>query len=224
MEQLTKNEKQQLARLIDHTLLKPEATSQQIEELCQEAIKYNFASVCVHPSYVRTVARIVTGTEVGVCTVIGFPLGVTTTGAKIAEITEAVANGADEIDMVIHIGAAKEGNWDYVKSDIAAVVEAAAGKIVKVILETCYLTNDEKIAACQMAREAGANFVKTSTGFGSGGATVEDIQLLRRTVGQEMGVKASGGIRDLETLLKMVEAGANRIGASSGVAIMEHDS
>jgi deoxyribose-phosphate aldolase len=220
MKQLTKEQAKQLARLIDHTLLKPEATLKQIEELCRQAIKYNFASVCVNPSYVQAAARLVTGTGVAVCAVVGFPLGVNTTAVKKAETIEAISNGADEIDMVLHVGAVKEGNWDYVKADMAAVVEAAAGKTVKVILETCYLTYEEKITACQMAREAGAHFVKTSTGLGPGGANVEDVQLLRQTVDQGMGVKASGGIRDLETLLKMVQAGANRIGTSSGVAIL----
>ncbi|MDW7673753.1 MAG: deoxyribose-phosphate aldolase [Bacillota bacterium] len=217
---MTREQANQLAQLVDHTLLKPEATEQQIRILCQQALQYNFASVCVNPSHVKMAASSLQGSQVATCTVVGFPLGANTTAVKVAETIEAVNNGAKEIDMVVHMGAIKEGNWNYVKSEIKSVVEAA-GMVVKVILETCHLTNEEKITTCHVAMEAGAHFVKTSTGFGSGGATVEDVQLLRQTVGQQMGVKASGGIKDLETLLQMVQAGANRIGTSSAVQIIK---
>ncbi|ETT82359.1 deoxyribose-phosphate aldolase [Viridibacillus sp. FSL R5-0477] len=208
------------ALLIDHTLLKPEATKEQIATLCQEAKKYDFASVCVNPTWVADAAKHLEGAKSVVCTVIGFPLGAQTSATKAFETKDAIANGASEIDMVINIGALKSGQLDVVKSDIQAVVDAANGTLVKVIIETCLLTDEEKVVACQLSKEAGADFVKTSTGFSTGGATAADIALMRKTVGPEMGVKASGGVRSLEDLEAMVEAGATRIGASSGVKIM----
>lgn len=206
---------------IDHTLLKPEATEAQIEELCREAIKFSFFSVCINPSYVKTAVQALQGSPVRVCCVVGFPLGATTTAAKAFEAAEAVENGAAEIDMVIHVGALKEKKEDYVTAEIAAVVKAAAGCLVKVIIETGLLTEDEKVLACKLAKKAGASYVKTSTGFGPGGATVADIMLMRETVGPELGVKASGGVRDLDAALQMIKAGATRIGTSSGVSIVE---
>ncbi len=214
-----------VARLIDHTLLKPDATEEDIRRLCEEARRYGFASVCVNPSYVPLAARLLEGSEVAVCTVIGFPLGATTPTTKAIETRDAIANGATEIDMVINVGALKSGNDDLVRRDIQAVVDAARGKaLVKVILETALLSREEKIKACLLAKMAGADFVKTSTGFGPGGATVEDVALMREVVGPEMGVKASGGIRDLETAKAMVAAGATRIGASASVAIVRGES
>lgn len=213
---MTKN----YALLIDHTLLKPEATKEQIATLCQEAKKYDFASVCVNPTWVAEAAKHLEGAKSVVCTVIGFPLGAQTSATKAFETKDAIANGASEIDMVINIGALKSGQLDVVKSDIQAVVDAANGTLVKVIIETCLLTEEEKVVACQLSKEVGADFVKTSTGFSTGGATAADIALMRKTVGPEMGVKASGGVRSLEDLEAMVEAGATRIGASSGVKIM----
>lgn len=211
-----------VASLIDHTLLKPEVTKDQIVKLCGEAREYRFASVCVNPYWVETAASELSGSDVKVCTVIGFPLGAGTKETKAFETSDAIKKGAHEIDMVINIGALKSGDEETVEADIRAVVEAAAGKaIVKVIIETCLLTDDEKIVACRLSKQAGADFVKTSTGFSTGGATVEDVALMRLTVGEEMGVKASGGVRSLEDLQAMVEAGATRIGASSGVKIMQ---
>jgi deoxyribose-phosphate aldolase len=213
---------EQIAPLIDHTLLKPEATPPQVAQLCAEARQYGFAAVCVNPVYVPLCVEYLQGSSVKVGAAIGFPLGATTSEVKARETEQAVSDGAHEVDMVIHVGALKSGNLQHVREDIAAVVKAGhAGKaVVKVILETCLLTNAEKITACQLAQEAGADFVKTSTGFSTGGATVEDIALMRRTVGPNMGVKASGGVRTLGDLLKMVEAGATRIGTSAGVKIM----
>ncbi|MEM3341991.1 MAG: deoxyribose-phosphate aldolase [Thermoplasmata archaeon] len=209
-----------VASYIDHTLLKPDATEEDIRKLCTEAAQYKFASVCVNPAYVPLAAKILKGTGVKVCTVIGFPLGATTSTTKALETRDAIANGATEIDMVINVGALKSGRDDIVREDIEAVVNAARGQaIVKVILETALLTREEKIRACLLAKMAGADFVKTSTGFGPGGATVEDIKLMRETVGPEMGVKASGGIRDRKTAEAMIAAGATRIGASASVAI-----
>lgn len=208
-----------LAGMIDHTLLKADARPQEIEKLCAEARKYHFKSVCVNPGNVALAHRLLRGSGVLVCTVVGFPLGATTTGAKSAETRDAVADGADEIDMVINIGALKAGDFEKVKHDIEAVVEAAKGRVVKVILETHLLTDEEKVAACQLSKAAGAHFVKTSTGVGGGGATAEDIALMRKVVGPSMGVKASGGVRTKEDAEKMVAAGANRIGASASVAI-----
>ncbi|OCL25473.1 deoxyribose-phosphate aldolase [Orenia metallireducens] len=211
----------ELAAMIDHTILNADALDKDVKLRCQEALEYGFASVCVNPSFVSLVNKELKGSKVKVCTVIGFPLGETTTETKIFETRNAIKNGADEIDMVINIGAIKSGAWDIVKDDIKAVVEAAKGNaIVKVIIETCYLTKEEKVKACQIAKEVGADFVKTSTGFGTAGATVEDIKLMKETVGPDMGVKASGGIRSKDDALKMIEAGATRIGASSGVAIV----
>jgi deoxyribose-phosphate aldolase len=211
-----------VAAMIDHTLLKPDATKDQVIKLCEEAKQYNFASVCVNPTNVSLAASILKGTPVKVCTVIGFPLGATTPTAKAIETRDAIANGATEVDMVINVGALKSGDYDLVKRDIEAVVDAARGKaIVKVIIETALLTDEEKVKACLLAKLAGADFVKTSTGFGPGGATVEDIRLMRKVVGSDMGVKASGGIRNLESARKMIEAGASRIGASASVAIVK---
>lgn len=205
--------------LIDHTLLKPEATKEQIITLCEEAKQYDFASVCVNPMWVKTAAEALKGAQSVVCTVIGFPLGASTKETKAFETIDAIQNGATEIDMVIPIGALKEGDHQTVQEHIEAVVQAADGHLVKVILETCLLTKDEVVVACELSKKAGADFVKTSTGFSTGGATVEDIQLMRQTVGPEMGVKASGGVRSKEDVEAMIEAGATRIGASSGVQI-----
>ncbi|WP_400164091.1 deoxyribose-phosphate aldolase [Brevibacillus sp. TJ4] len=209
-----------LNRYIDHTLLKPEATAAMIDKLCAEAKEHNFASVCVNPYWVKRCAELLAGTEVKVCTVIGFPLGATTTASKAAETKDAIANGAGEVDMVLNIGALKSGDLDSVKRDVAAVKQAAGDVLLKVILETGLLTDEEKETACKLCVEAGADYVKTSTGFGQGGATVQDIALMRKTVGDKLGVKASGGVRDRETALAMIEAGASRIGTSSGVAIV----
>lgn len=210
----------ELAGIIDHTLLKPEAMPADIQKLCQEAREYQFCSVCVNPVYVPLAKKELAGTSVKVCTVIGFPLGATTAFAKAAEARDAVVWGADELDMVIRIGALKSGLYADVHHDIAAVVDAAGGRLVKVIIETALLTNSEKETACKIAVDAGANFVKTSTGFSRGGATVEDVKLMRAVVGPKIGVKASGGIRDRETALRMVEAGASRLGLSAGVAVV----
>lgn len=211
-----------IASYIDHTLLKPEATKSQVEVLCQEAAKYEFASVCVNPTWVAFAAEQLKDSPVKVCTVIGFPLGASTADTKAFETKDAIAKGATEIDMVLNVGALKSGLTEDVKADIEAVVQAAKGKaIVKVILETCLLTKDEIVLASQLSKEAGADFVKTSTGFSTGGATAEDVKLMKETVGADLEVKASGGVRSLEDFNKMVEAGATRIGASSGVLIME---
>lgn len=210
-----------IAAMIDHTLLKQDATEQQIIELCQEAKTYGFASVCVNPMWVEAAAKQLQGAEPKVCTVIGFPLGAMTKETKAFETKEAIRKGATEIDMVIPVGALKAGQDDIVKEHIEAVVEAAEGTLVKVIIETCLLTDEEKVRACEIAKVAGADYVKTSTGFSTGGATKEDIALMRQTVGKEMGVKASGGVRSLEDVEKMIAAGATRIGASSGVAIVQ---
>ena len=212
-----------LNKYIDHTLLKPDASQEQIETLIEEAKKYDFASVCVNPTWVNFAAQALKATDVKVCTVIGFPLGANTPELKAFETSDAIRNGANEIDMVINIGALKSQNFDLVERDIRAVVEAAKGTLVKVIIETCLLTDDEKVKACQIAQKAGADFVKTSTGFSTGGATVADVALMRKTVGPDMGVKASGGARSYEDALAFIKAGATRIGASSGVAIMEGD-
>ncbi|MBI5573418.1 MAG: deoxyribose-phosphate aldolase [Elusimicrobia bacterium] len=217
----TKNIGEQLAPMIDHTLLKANATQEEIGKLCEEAKKYGFASVCINPGYVSQASKLLAGTSVKVCTVIGFPLGATTPTVKAIEARDAIANGAGEIDMVINVGALKSGNYQLVLDDIKAVREATRGKILKVILETSYLTSEEKIKACQLSKDTGADFVKTSTGFGPSGATVEDIQLMRATVGPLMGIKASGGIRTQDDARKMVEAGATRVGASASVAIVE---
>ena len=210
-----------LNKYIDHTLLKQDATVEQIDSLLSEAREYDFASVCVNPSWVSYAHSGLQGTDVKVCTVVGFPLGATTSAVKAFETKEAIQNGADEIDMVINVGALKSGNADLVESDIRAVVEASGDKLVKVIIEACLLTNDEKVLACQLAQKAGADFVKTSTGFSTGGATLPDVQLMRQTVGPDMGVKAAGGARSYADAVAFVEARATRIGTSAGVAILK---
>jgi deoxyribose-phosphate aldolase len=212
----------EIAKYIDHTLLKPEATKEQVEKLCNEAKQYNFASVCVNPTWVKLASDILKGTDVKVCTVIGFPLGANTPETKAFEAVNAVTNGAEEIDMVMNIGALKSGDTELVQKDIEAVVNAVKDKaLVKVIIETSLLTEDEKVTACQLSVQAGAHYVKTSTGFSTGGATVEDVALMRKTVGPNVGVKASGGVRTAEDAKAMIEAGASRIGASSGTAIVD---
>ena len=210
-----------LASFIDHTLLKPTAARMEIERLCAEARQYGFASVCVHPVHVAYAARLLKGSAVKVCTVVGFPLGANTTLTKVLEARDAAAAGAEEIDMVLNIGSLLEGDYAQVYSDIKAVRDAVPGLVLKVILETGYLSKEQIVKGCILTKMACADFVKTSTGFGPGGATVEDIKLMRRVVGEEFGVKASGGVRDYETAVAMLEAGANRIGASAGVAIVE---
>jgi deoxyribose-phosphate aldolase len=215
--------REEVARLIDHTLLKPQATPVQVEQLCDEARRYGFASVCINPVYVRLAAEKLKGSGVAVCTVIGFPLGATTTSIKVKEAQQAMADGATEIDMVMHIGALKAGDHDAVREDIAAVSAAchAGGALLKVIIEAVLLSDEEKVTACRLAQAAGADFVKTSTGFAGGGATVEDVRLMRQTVGPRMGIKAAGGVRSYADAMAMVEAGATRIGASAGVEIVE---
>jgi deoxyribose-phosphate aldolase len=211
-----------VARLIDHTILKPDATRKEIEKLCAEAAEHGFMSVCVNPTWVKLAAASLKGSGVAVCTVIGFPLGASTSETKAQEAVRAQDDGAVELDMVIQIGRLKSGEIDVVRDDIAAVVGARRrGSLVKVIIETCFLSDDEKKTACRLAKEAGADFVKTSTGFGSGGATAADIALMRAAVGPSLGVKASGGVRDYGHVLDMVRAGATRIGASAGVKIVQ---
>jgi len=213
--------KASLAKTIDHTLLKATATADQVRELCAEARKFGFASVCVNPVWVPLCAKELAGSPVLVCTVIGFPLGASVTSIKEAEAKLAIAQGAGEVDMVINLGAAKSGDWKAVEEDIRAVVRAANGTLVKVIIETCYLSDAEKVKACEAAAKAGARFVKTSTGFGTGGATAEDVKLMKKTVGGfGLLVKASGGVRSYHDAILMLDAGADRIGASSGVAIV----
>ena len=213
-----------IAKCIDHTVLKPQTTEAAVRKLCAEAAQYGFASVCVNPCWVALCADLLKDTEVDVCTVIGFPLGANASAVKAFEAAEAIRQGATEVDMVLNVGALKDGNADLVRADIAAVVEAARGKaLVKVILETCLLTDEEKRIACRLAKEAGADYVKTSTGFSTGGATEADIALMRAEVGPEMGVKASGGIRDYATAQAMIRAGASRIGASAGVQIVAEE-
>ncbi len=212
--------KKNVAGIIDHTLLKPNASKEQIEKICQEAEEYAFASVCVNPCYVKQCAESLKDSAVNVCTVIGFPLGANTSETKAFETKDAIANGADEVDMVINVGALKSGDWDYVKKDIRAVVEAANGTLVKVIIETCLLTDEEKEKVCVIAKEAGADFVKTSTGFSTGGATPHDVAIMRKAVGPEMGVKASGGIHTAEEAVACIEAGATRLGVSAGIAVV----
>ncbi len=216
----------ELARMIDHTLLKPEATKEQVIQLCSEAKNYNFASVCINPSYVLLCSKLLRDTSVKVCTVIGFPLGATSTAVKAFETEHAIRDGAEEIDMVINIGMLKSGDYDYVENDLFAVVTTARRyrSLVKVILETTLLTDEEKIKGCLLAKRAGADFVKTSTGFAKGGATVGDIVLMRKVVGSAMGVKASGGVRTRQEALAMVASGADRIGASASVKIVVGDS
>jgi len=210
-----------LAKMIDHTNLKSSTVKDEILRLTKEAKDYHFASVCVNPTWVELAAQELKGTDVKVCTVIGFPLGANTKEVKVYETKDAIEKGAEEIDMVINIGKLKDGDYDYVESEIAGVVEASKGKaIVKVIIETCLLTDDEKKQVCNLAVKAGADFVKTSTGFSTGGATIEDVALMKQTVGAHVGVKASGGIRSKEDAQAMVHAGATRIGASSGISIV----
>lgn len=208
-------------KMIDHTLLKPEATKEMIENLCKEAKEYDFKSVCVNPYWVSTAYEELRDSDVLVCTVVGFPLGATTKETKFFETDFAVQEGADEIDMVINVGALKSKQYDVVLEDIKSVVQAANGRTVKVIIETCLLSDEEKVKACKLSMEAGANFVKTSTGFSTAGAKVEDVELMKSIVGDNLEVKASGGIRDLDTALKMIEAGATRLGVSAGVQIVK---
>ncbi|MCP1494070.1 deoxyribose-phosphate aldolase [Peribacillus frigoritolerans] len=213
---------QNVAGLIDHTLLKADATKEQIKVLCEEAREYNFASVCVNPTWVKYASELLEGSEVKVCTVIGFPLGATTPETKAFETKDAIANGAHEVDMVINIGALKDKDDELVERDIRAVVAASTGKALsKVIIETSLLTDEEKVRACELAVKAGTDYVKTSTGFSTGGATVEDIALMRKTVGLNIGVKASGGVRNTSDAQNVIEAGATRIGASAGVSIVK---
>ena len=210
------------SKYIDHTILKAVATYDDILALCNEAVKYDFASVCVNPSNVSLAHKLLAGSDVLTCTVVGFPLGATPSDVKAYETTRCIADGADEIDMVINIGMAKAHNWEYVYEDIKAVVDAAKGVLVKVIIECCYLTDEEKVEACKCCVRAGADFVKTSTGFGTGGATPADVKLMKETVGDKLEVKASGGVRTHADCMKMVENGASRIGTSNSVDIMEN--
>ena len=221
--QLIDEDPTRLAGLIDHTLLKPDATEEMIAQLCREAIRHEFVSVCVNPTHVRFATEQLQASSVKVCAVVGFPLGATTTKEKVSETNTAIEAGATEIDMVINIGAVKSKDDEFTLGQITAVTQAShnKGALCKVIIETSYLTNEEKVRVCQIAKQAGADFVKTSTGFSGGGATVEDVALMRHTVGQGMGVKASGGIRSLDDARRMVAAGANRLGVSSGVRIMQ---
>ena len=212
----------EIAKIIDHTILKPEATEEDVKKICEEALKYSFASVCINPSNIQLAARLLKGSSVKVCTVIGFPLGANTIEVKAFETKDAIEKGAEEVDMVINIGKLKAKDFDYVKKDIEAVVKAAEGKaLTKVIIETCLLTDEEKNIACKLSKEAGADYVKTSTGFSKGGATPEDIKLMRSVVGEGMGVKASGGVRSTSDAVAVIEAGASRIGASASIAICE---
>ncbi|MHB8170928.1 MAG: deoxyribose-phosphate aldolase [Thermincolia bacterium] len=217
--------KTELASMLDHTILKPDATNKDIEKLCREAITYQMVVVCVNPSWVALAAGLVRGTETRVATVVGFPLGANISSTKALETRDVIKAGASEVDMVINLGALKSGHTDLVREDIAAIVATAREEnpsvLVKVIIETCLLTEFEKVLACQLAVEEGAHFVKTSTGFSTGGATLEDVRLMRETVGPNIGVKASGGIRDLSVAMDMIKAGANRIGTSSGVVILQ---
>jgi len=212
-----------LAHMIDHTLLKPDATQDQIAQLCYEARKYRFASVCVNPTNVKLCAQLLKGSDVPICAVVGFPLGATSTEVKVFEAQQAIRDGATEVDMVINVGALKSRDYELVERDVASIARAChAGKaILKVIIEAALLTDEEKVVACQLAKVAGADFVKTSTGFGPGGATVEDVALMRRVVGPKIGVKAAGGIRTYADVQKMIAAGASRIGASAGVKIVQ---
>lgn len=210
-----------LAKYIDHTILKADTSREAVLKVCQEARDHGFFSVCVNPYYVSLVRDQLQGTDVKVCSVIGFPLGAGVASIKAQEAAQAIADGAHEIDMVLNVAALKNGELEAVEADIRAVAESCSGKaLLKVILETCLLTDAEKVTACQLSVKAGADFVKTSTGFSTGGATVEDIRLMRQTVGPDIGVKASGGVRDRETALAMIEAGASRVGASASVAIV----
>lgn len=209
-----------IAKKIDHTMLKADATTQTITRYCKEALEYGFASVCVNSCQVPLVSSLLKDSEVKTCCVVGFPLGAMLTSAKAFEASESVKAGANEVDMVINVGAVKDKNWDFVRDDIKAVVEASKPAIVKVIIETCLLTDEEKVKACELSEEAGAAFVKTSTGFSTGGTTVEDIKLMRKTVGDRLEVKASGGIRTPEFARDLVAAGADRIGAGNGIVLL----
>lgn len=209
-----------LAGYIDHTILKPEAAVADVKRVCAEAREHHFASVCVNPSYIKLVAEELKGSGVTACCVVGFPFGTHTPEAKAAETAQAVADGAGEVDMVLNVGAVKSGDWALAERDIGAVVKAAGPAKVKVILETCLLTDEEKVHACEISKRAGAAFVKTSTGYSTGGATVHDVELMRRTVGPDMGVKASGGVRTYEDAVAMIRAGADRLGASAGIKII----
>ncbi len=211
----------ELNKYIDHTLLKPEATKEQITKLCQEARQYDFASVCVNTCYVPLAKQLLAGSDVKVCCVVGFPLGAMDTVSKAFEAKTAVENGAQEVDMVINIGALKDKDYDYVSKDIAAVVEASKPAIVKVIIEACLLTDEEKVEACKCSMNAKAEFVKTSTGFSTHGATPEDVALMKKTVGDVCKVKAAGGVRSYDDAMKMIEAGADRLGCSAGIKVME---
>ncbi|QLY78693.1 deoxyribose-phosphate aldolase [Clostridium intestinale] len=214
--------KNELSKFIDHTVLKAETSEKAVEKVCKEALEYKFASVCINPCNVKLASKLLEGSEVKVCTVIGFPLGANTSKVKAFEVEDAIANGAHEVDMVINIGKLKDKDYDYVREDIKAVVNAAKGKaLTKVIIETCLLTDEEKVKACELAKEAGADFVKTSTGFSTGGATPADIKLMRETVGPDMGVKASGGVRNIDDAEAVIKNGATRIGASSSIDIVE---
>lgn len=210
-----------LNKMIDHTILKADAKKEDVVRYCEEAKEYDFMSVCVNSCNVKIVKKELEGSDVKVCCVVGFPLGAMATETKAFEAKYCVDNGADEIDMVINIGALKDENYDYVKKDIEEVVKASNGKVVKVIIETCLLSDEEKKKACELAKEAKADFVKTSTGFSTGGATAEDVKLMKSVVGDELKVKASGGVRTKEDAMKMIEAGADRIGASSGINIVK---
>lgn len=214
-------QKADLAAYLDHTLLAADATQKKLETLCAQAAQHHFASVCVNSSRVALCSRLLKGSDVAVCTVVGFPLGAMSTAAKAFEARQAVADGADEVDMVINIGALKDGDDAFVQADIKAVKDAVGSKLLKVIIEACLLDDAEKVRACRLAVAAGADYVKTSTGFSKGGATVEDVRLMRATVGSGIGVKAAGGVRDKAGALAMIEAGASRIGTSNGVAIVE---
>jgi deoxyribose-phosphate aldolase len=208
-------------KLFDHTILKADATRKDVKRVCDEAMAYSFCSVCVNSYYVPYVANLLHGSDVKICSVVGFPLGAMSTRAKALEAKIAVMDGADEIDMVINVGALKDRDYSVVLEDIKAVKEACGERILKVIIETCLLTDDEKVKACELAKEAGADFVKTSTGFSTAGANVEDVRLMRETVGPDMGVKASGGIHDKEFAKELVDAGANRLGTSATIEIVE---
>ncbi|WP_439238851.1 deoxyribose-phosphate aldolase [Lonepinella sp. BR2919] len=210
----------ELAKFIDHTALTAEKTEKDIVQLCQEALEHHFCSVCINSGYIPLAKQQLAGSDVKICTVVGFPLGANLSAVKAFEAQQAIAAGAEEIDMVINVGWIKSGKWEDVQADIQAVLNACNGKILKVILETCLLSKDEIVKACEICRDLDVGFVKTSTGFNKGGATVEDIALMRQTVGEKLGVKASGGVRDTETAIAMIKAGASRIGASAGIAII----
>lgn len=211
-----------IAKMIDHTILKAFATEEDVKVICREAKEYGFFSVCINPGYIELAKKELENSDVKICTVIGFPLGANTTDTKAFETKDAIAKGAHEVDMVINISALKDKKYDYVQNDIKAVVDAANKKaLVKVIIETCYLTDEEKKIACELAKEAGADYVKTSTGFGTGGSTPEDIKLMRDVVGPKIGVKASGGVRNIEDAIAVINAGASRIGASASIAIVQ---